>query len=249
MVLASLVVVSQLRTVNVQNNYGIDVSSHNGKIKWSEVRKDGVSFALIRCGGRSYASAGRLYEDEEFKRNLRLAHRNGMNVGVYFYSQATTKEEAVEEAQMVLEHIRGKTLELPVFLDVEDTETGGKGRADGLTIEQRDEVVNAFCDTIRKKGYQAGVYSNRWYLTHKMNVASFHKNTEIWVAEYHDGETPKYDGKWDYWQYSMKGEVSGIDGPVDLDRYPSRRARTTTRTAESRETTGKVTDKNSKSAK
>lgn len=220
MVLAALVFGLSLRVINVQSNYGIDVSSHNGDINWSDVRRDGVSFAVIRCGGRAYGKSARIYEDTEFRRNLRHAHRNGMRVGIYFYSQATSEDEARAEAQFCLDSLKGADLELPIFLDLEDTNSGGRGRADNLDSEQRDNIINAFCKVIRSKGYKAGIYANRWFLTHELNVDRLDRSTAVWLAEYNQRSTPIYDGKWDIWQYTEQGKVNGIEGTVDLNRFP-----------------------------
>lgn len=228
MVLAALVFAFSLRVINVQTNYGIDVSSHNGDINWSDVRKDGVSFAVIRCGGRAYGRSARIYEDTEFRRNLRHAHRNGMRVGIYFYSQATSEDEARAEAQFCLDSLKGADLELPIFLDLEDTNSGGRGRADNLDSEQRDNIINAFCKVIRSKGYKAGIYANRWFLTHELNVDKLDHNTAVWLAEYNKRSTPIYDGKWDIWQYTEQGKVNGIEGTVDLNRFPTPNVRENT---------------------
>lgn len=220
MVLAALVFAFSLRVINVQTNLGIDVSSHNGDINWSDVRKDGVSFAIIRCGGRAYGKTARIYEDTAFRRNLRRAHRNGMRVGIYFFSQATSEDEARAEAQFCIDSLKGADLELPIFLDLEDTNSGGKGRADNLDREQRDNIINAFSEVVRSKGYKAGIYANRWFLKNKLSVDKLSKGTAIWLAEYNNRSTPIYDGEWTIWQYSEKGKVNGIDGSVDLNRFP-----------------------------
>lgn len=219
MVLAALVFVFSLRVINVQTNLGIDVSSHNGEINWSDVRRDGVSFAIIRCGGRAYGKTARIYEDTQFRRNLRRAHRNGMRVGIYFYSQATSEDEARAEAQFCLDSLKGADLELPVFLDLEYT-SSGTGRADSLDRDQRDNIINAFCKVIRSKGYKAGIYANRWFLTHELSVDKLDRGTAVWLAEYNNRSTPIYDGKWTIWQYTEKGKVDGIEGTVDLNRFP-----------------------------
>lgn len=218
MILAALVFGMSLRVISVTGNKGIDVSSHNGKIRWSEVRKDGVSFALVRCGGRAYGRSARIYEDTEFRRNLTHAHRNGLKVGIYFYSQATSEDEARAEAQYCIDALKGANLELPIYIDMEETQTGGRGRADGLNREQRDNIINAFSKVVRSKGYDAGVYANRWYLNNCLNVDKLRKGTSIWLAEYNNRTSPIFQGDWDIWQYTQKGQVAGIDGYVDMNR-------------------------------
>lgn len=216
--LVLLVAVPFLRTSNPGNSYGIDVSSHNGKIAWDDVAENGVAFAVIRAGGRTWKTGG-LYEDALFKRNMRGAWFHHVDRGVYFYSQAVNEDEAREEAKAVLKAVSGAKLKLPIFLDVEDTGTGGKGRADKLTRDQRTAVILAFAEVIREEGYTPGLYANRWYLNSMMDTGALRNaGVVIWLAEYTNAATPKYGGAWDYWQYSKTGTVPGIDGAVDLDR-------------------------------
>ena len=216
--LVLLLAVPFLRTSNPGNSFGIDVSSHNGRIAWDDVSENGVAFAVIRAGGRTYRD-GTIYTDARFKRNMRSAWFHHVDRGVYFYSQAVSEAEAREEAEAVLKSINGADLKLPVFLDVEDTGTDGKGRADKLTRAQRTAVVLAFADVIREEGYTPGVYANRWYLSSMMDADALRDaGVVIWLAEYTNAATPKYDGTYDYWQYSKTGTVPGIDGAVDLDR-------------------------------
>lgn len=217
-ILVVLAVIPTLRVSNPGNTYGIDVSSHNGSIDWSEVSENGVQFAVIRAGTRSYGS-GALNEDVRFKRNMRHAWFHHVDRGVYFYSQAVTEEEAREEAEFTLGRIGGASLKLPVFLDIEDTGTNGKGRADGLSRTDRTAIALAFADVIRENGYTPGVYANRWYLESRLDAETLKDaGIVIWLAEYTSSAAPKYSGHFDYWQYSKTGTVPGIDGAVDLDR-------------------------------
>lgn len=217
MVLIALIIALNVRTSSRTGNYGIDVSQHQGKIKWSTVSDDGVTFAVIRCGYRAY-STGKVYEDSQFKRNMRNAKAVGIRRGVYFYSQATTVKEAREEAAYVLKWLNGAKLDYPVYIDIEDTESNGQGRADGLTVAERTAAVKAFCAAIEEGGYDAGIYSNIYYLTSMMDLSQL-SSYSVWVAHYVDGSDPQYDGDYDLWQYSATGTVAGIDGYVDLDRY------------------------------
>lgn len=217
-VLVLVIAIPFLRTSNPGNTYGIDVSAHNGTVRWDEVAENGVQFAVIRTGGRTYRS-GELYQDKQFKRNMRRAWFHHVDRGVYFYTQAVNEEEAREEAEFVLKHLNGANLKLPVFLDVEDTGTEGKGRADALTKEQRTSIALAFAEVIAEKGYTPGVYANRWYLNDRLDADALRNaGISIWLAEYTKNARPAYRGTYDYWQYSQTGSVPGIDGAVDLDR-------------------------------
>lgn len=190
---------------------GIDVSKWQKEIDWEKVSEDGIDFAIIRCGYRGSAS-GCLVEDPYFEQNIKGATAAGIKVGVYFFTQATSAVEAVEEASMVVSLIRDYELDYPVFIDTESA--GGNGRADGLDKETRTEVCEAFCATVRNAGYQSGVYASRnWY--NKMIDVERLDRYVTWLAEYR--KVPLYEGYYHLWQYTSKGKVDGIKGNVDLN--------------------------------
>ncbi|MBO5336723.1 MAG: hypothetical protein J6A94_06280 [Lachnospiraceae bacterium] len=188
---------------------GIDVSKWNGSIDWKAVKNSGVSYVIIRCGYRG-SSAGALIEDPKYKSNIKGAIDAGLKVGVYFFTQAVDEVEAVEEASMVLELIKGYKISYPIFLDVE----ASGGRADGIDKATRTAVCKAFCATIQDAGYTAGVYANKTWLTSKIDASAL-SNYKIWLAQY--AVTPTYTGKYDLWQYTESGRISGISGSVDLN--------------------------------
>ncbi len=189
---------------------GIDVSTWNGGIDWNAVRSSGISFAIIRCGYRG-SSVGALVEDSRFRTNITGARNAGLKVGVYFFSQAVTEAEAVEEASMVIQLVSGYGLNLPVFLDVESS--GGRG--DRISADQRTKNIRAFCQTIRNSGYSAGVYANTNWFSEKIHTGSL-TDYNIWLAQY--AAAPTYSRtRYDIWQYSSTGRVSGISGNVDMN--------------------------------
>lgn len=188
---------------------GIDVSRWNGSIDWNAVKNSGVSYVIIRCGYRG-SSQGTLIVDPMFQSNIRGATDAGLKVGVYFFTQAIDKVEAVEEASMVLELIKNYRISYPVFLDVESS----GGRADGISKETRTEVCKTFCQTIQNGGYTAGIYANKTWLTEKIDPGQLGAY-KIWLAQY--ASVPTYTGRYDMWQYMSTGKVSGIVGDVDLN--------------------------------
>lgn len=192
-------------------NLCIDVSTWNGSIGWSQVKSSGISYAIIRCGYRG-SSKGALVEDPSFRTNMAGAQAAGIRTGVYFFSQATTEAEAVEEASMVLDLVSGYSLSLPIFLDVE---TSG-GRGDAVCVDTRTKCILAFCRTITNAGYSAGVYANTNWLTEKIaakELTQYH----IWMAQY--AASPTYQAtRYDIWQYTKTGRVYGISGDVDMSR-------------------------------
>lgn len=188
---------------------GIDVSKWNGDINWTAVKNSGVSFVIVRCGYRG-SSSGALVEDPKFRTNIKGAIDAGLKVGVYFFSQAVTDVEAVEEASMAINLMKGYKISYPVFLDVEDS--GGRG--DRIDANTRTQVIKAFCETLKNSGYTPGVYANKEWLNNRMNVGSL-GGYKIWLAQYNT--EPTYTGRYDIWQYSSKGTVGGIGGRTDMN--------------------------------
>lgn len=192
---------------------GIDVSKYQGKIDWEEVASDGVEFAMIRCGIRGTAEEGRLVEDENFATNMKGALSNGIDAGVYFFTQAVTEEEAIEEAEMVLELIAPYHVDFPVVLDVEEV-TGSGVRTRGLTQEEYTRNCIAFCETIKEAGYTPMIYGNLKTFMIMLDMEQL-EEYDKWFAYYN---TPVYfPYEFSMWQYSSKGSVKGIEGDVDLN--------------------------------
>ena len=151
--------VQYLQDGQVVSHKGIDVSKHQGNIDWSKVAADGVEFAFVRVGLRGYGTEGKLVEDDTFEQNVKGALQAGLKVGVYFYSQAITEEELLEEANLVLEKVKPYNIELPIVFDVEKV-SGGKGRANALSVEERTHLAALFCQTVQDAGYKPMIYHN-----------------------------------------------------------------------------------------
>ena len=188
---------------------GVDVSVYQGSIDWQKAKAAGIDFAIIRLGFRGWGSNGSLNIDSNFRANLAGAKAAGIKVGVYFFSQAKTEVEAVEEASLCIRELGGQGLDLPIFIDTENSGApGGTGRADGLTTAQRTAVCVAFCNTIRNSGYRAGVYSNKYFFNNKLNTSQLLSYT-IWLAEWpsemNANSKPTYSGRYDIWQFSERG--------------------------------------------
>lgn len=191
------------------SKFGIDISRHNGKIDWNAVKSSGVDYVIIRCGYRG-SSSGALITDQNFQSNIKGATAAGLKVGIYVFSQAVNEVEAVKEASLAVSLAKGYKLTYPIFID---TESSG-GRADKIDVATRTAVVNAFCQTVQSAGYQAGIYASKTWFETKLSMGSV-GNYRIWLAQY--AAAPTYSGRYDMWQYSSKGTISGINGKVDLN--------------------------------
>lgn len=193
---------------------GIDVSSHQGEIDWNAVKAAGFDFAIIRIGYRGY-SAGSVNIDEMFEQNYSEAIAAGLDVGVYFYSQAVSVAEAKEEAAFVVETLSKRSLTLPVFFDWEEV---SQGRTGGKADSEVSSFAKQFCQTIEIAGYRAGVYFNQSYGYTIMRLSQM-KNYDFWLAEYNDYQSFTYQVR--FWQYTCNGHIDGVSTRVDLDlMYP-----------------------------
>lgn len=193
---------------NSSGSRGIDVSKWQGNINWAAVKASGIDFAIIRLGYRG-SQTGVLVEDPTFRKNIQGATAAGLRVGVYFFTQAVTEAEAVEEASMCLQLCSGYNLAFPIFIDTEDG-----ARAQGLDRGTRTAICNAFCQTVANGGRRAGVYASTYWFNNKLNAGSLGGYT-IWVAQY--AAACQYGGKYHMWQYSSKGTVSGVSGACDMN--------------------------------
>ena len=191
------------------STFGIDVSRHNGTIDWKAVKASGVDYVIIRCGYRG-SLTGALIEDQSFRTNIKGATAAGLKVGVYVFSQAINEVEAVKEASLAVSLVKGYHLTYPIFID---TESSG-GRADKIDRATRTAVVNAFCQTVASAGYKPGIYASKTWFEDKLNMGAI-GNYKIWLAQY--STAPTYKGRYDMWQYSSKGTISGISTKVDLN--------------------------------
>ncbi|MCD7843338.1 MAG: lysozyme [Clostridiales bacterium] len=201
---------------------GIDVSAHQGDIDWEAVAADGVSFAMLRVGFRGYGAEGTLNLDDYFLQNAQSAVAAGLDIGVYFFSQATSAEEAEEEAAFVLEQLEGLTITFPVAYDWEliDAEDSGEtgARTDDVDDETAAACAEAFCAAITQAGYQAALYVNNQTGYFSYDDALL-QSYFLWYAGY-EQSYPDYYYAVDLWQYTESGTVDGVTGGVDLNIYP-----------------------------
>jgi GH25 family lysozyme M1 (1,4-beta-N-acetylmuramidase) len=189
--------------------YGIDVSWYQGAIDWEKVAADGVEFAIIRCGYRG-SSTGEISEDSYFQDNIRGALENGIEVGVYFFSQALNVQEAMEELRFTLDLIRGWNITMPVVFDWEQY---GNRTASPNWSAVTDCIV-AFCDGVAAAGYTPMTYYNPSMAYLRLDLPRL-QGYPTWLAHYVDVTDYHYD--FQMWQYGSSGAVDGIQGRVDMD--------------------------------
>ena len=192
---------------------GIDISKHNGAVNWAQVKADGVQFAILRAGYGKEASQ----KDTQLEANYAGCKSNGVPVGVYWYSYATTPDEARKEAAVCLSVIKGKTFEYPVYFDIEEPSVLAKGKAACTAI------AKTFLEAVEQAGYFVGIYSSKVHLENCI-TEELRARYAVWVAHYGVDKTT-YHGQYGIWQKSSTGKVSGIRGNVDMNEcytdYPA----------------------------
>lgn len=197
---------------NKKSTVAIDVSGYQTSVDWEKVKAAGVEVAMIRVGYRGYGS-GAIVEDDMFKDHIEKAIEAGLEVGVYFYSQAISYDEGVEEARFVLDLIRDYRITCPVafdteFLAVEDS------RAYNLDNDARTDAVVGFCETVKAAGYEPMIYSNRNWYAQNLDMTRL-GDYSLWLAHY--SNQPDFPYHFEGWQYTGDGSLYGVDGAVDLN--------------------------------
>ena len=195
------------RDKNYRSIPGIDVSVFQGNVDWDKVYDAGIRFAMIRVG-YSGSEKGTIHEDENFRKNLKGAKKAGLDVGVYFYSQAITTDEAVREAKYVVRHIRGRGITYPVVYDMEHTPGDRVGE---LTKKEKTEIAD-----VQKNSFRPMIYGNPEWLLKNLDLR-YLTGYEFWLAHY--SKTSYYPYQYAMWQYSSTGKIKGIRKNVDLNIY------------------------------
>ncbi len=200
--------------------HGIDVSKWQGKIDWKKVKNSGIDFAIIRIGYRG--ENGILYRDENADYNIQQAQKNGILVGVYFFSTATTVAEAREEAAWTANAIKGYKISYPVVYDCEGY-TNTNSRMYDISAQNRTDNALEFLKSIKSAGYDVMIYGAKADFENSTlwDIARIEKDYKVWIAHYSQAvypqkQNPDYSGRYDMWQYTNRGTVDGIDGNCDM---------------------------------
>ncbi len=190
------------------NEIGIDVSKWQGDIDFNKVKNAGATFVMMRIGVQT-AAKGELSVDRYYKQNIKNAKEAGLKVGVYLYSIAVSKEDAVSHAKWVLDTLDGETLDLPIVFDWENW---SKWNTYKISFHEINATKDAFIKTVKDAGYEGMLYSSKFYLE---NIWENKYDYPVWLAHYTDKTS--YTGKYIMWQLSNTGRIDGINGDVDID--------------------------------
>ena len=199
------------KTVSIK---GIDVSKYQDNIDWAKVKASGVEYAIIRLGFRGMGTEGTCELDPFFKQNVEGALAAGIEVGVYFFTQAVTVEEAKEEAAFVIENLKGYDITWPVAFDTEEITSYKAARANKLSRETRTACAKAFMDEIAAAGYTPMLYANTRWTVLKLDMSQL-ADYDLWYAYY--GDSIYYPYHFTMWQYSASGKVDGVKTDTDMN--------------------------------
>lgn len=189
---------------------GVDISRHDGEVDWKKLKDSGIEFVILRIGYRGYQS-GKAKVDENFHKNIKGALSAGLEIGVYFFSQAADENEAVEEADIVIKELKKYKITLPVFYDPEIIRDDA-ARSDNITGEQFTKNAIVFCNKVSKAGFIPGVYCNMLWQAYEFDLSKF-DDFVIWYADYE--KVPQSPYRFTFWQYAEKeGEANA---PYDMD--------------------------------
>lgn len=192
--------------------FGVDISKTQGYVDYNKLVKAGVDFVMLRVGARGY-STGQLVIDEYYIDNIKGATDTSLHVGLYFSSQAKTKEEAVEEANMVITQIGEYDIDYPIVFEME-TIVNDNSRTSALTKEERTDIAIAFLDTIKAAGYIPMIHGDKEWLLTKVDLTKL-TSYDIWLSQ--EGDLPDYPYQFSMWQYNKSGSIDGVSGNVSFN--------------------------------
>lgn len=189
------------------SKFGIDVSEHQGTINWDTVKSQ-IDFAILRIGWIGNKNNHTI--DKQFERNYSECKRLGIPVGVYVYCYCTSEETVKQGAKWTLEKLKEKTLDLPVYIDMEDGSIASLGK------NKLTNICIAFNTVIENAKLWAGVYANRNWFDNYLNKDEIKRKYTTWIAHYTSGNN-KYQGEYDIWQNASNGKINGISGNTDTN--------------------------------
>lgn len=201
---------------------GIDISEWQGNLSLDDFKKikdSGIEFVIIRCGYTTYGKSKLKYVDDYFENNYNLCKEVGLPVGTYYYSCATTIDEATEEAEFVLKLIKDKKFEYPIVIDTEDNHDINNSKyastsQASIGKTKLTPIISQFCDVLEKNNYYAAIYASTSWFRERLILSDL-VLYDKWIAQW--STSVNFEAKYGIWQYTSTGKVNGISGNVDLD--------------------------------
>lgn len=190
---------------------GVDISANLGDVDFSKLKSAGCDFVMVKIGARGYAS-GNIVLDADYEENLRAAKKAGLDIGVYFCSQAVSKAEAREEADEVLDAIADYTVKYPVVFVMENV-LDDMARIEALDMTDRTQTARAFMDRVEDSGYTPMLYGDKEWLLTMVDMETL-QDYEVWYAQ--DSDEPDYPYEFGMWQYDSDASIKGITGDAAM---------------------------------
>ncbi len=190
---------------------GVDISANQGDVDFGKLKSAGCDFVMLKVGARGYSS-GNIVSDENFQDNLKAAKKAGLDIGVYFCSQAVSKAEAREEADELLDAISGSSVKYPVAF-VMETVDDDMARIEALDMAARTQVAKAFMDRVEDAGYKPMIYGDKEWLLTMVDMENL-QDYDVWFAQ--DSDEPEYPYEFGMWQYDSDASVKGISGDATM---------------------------------
>lgn len=193
---------------------GVDISKHTGEINFTGVKAAGVDYVMIRLGSRGY-STGQIALDENFKQNIEGAIEAELDIGIYFYSQAVSPEEAIQEANFVIQNLEPYRahVKYPIAFDMEFV-SNDKSRIEGLSREDKTTVTATFAEGVKAAGYVPMIYGDKEWLLKEIDLTKL-QDYDVWLSQEED--IPDYPYLYTMWQYDTDSILNGIEGGADLN--------------------------------
>ncbi|MBQ6787581.1 MAG: hypothetical protein IJO85_07660 [Lachnospiraceae bacterium] len=191
---------------------GVDISSKQEGVDFKKLKKAGCDFVMIKVGGRGYSS-GEIVLDEKLKDYMTGAKNAGLDIGVYFFSQAITEDEVEEEVETLLEAIKDYSVKYPVVIQMQEIE-GDIARVDSLDMDSRTELTKLFLSEVEDAGYKPMLYGNKEWLVTKIDLEAL-AEYDVWLSQ--EADTPDYPYEFNMWQYEKTGKISGISEETGLN--------------------------------
>ena len=193
---------------------GVELSKQNGDVNFNSMKAAGVDYVMIRLGGRGY-STGQISLDENFKKNIEGAAAAGLDIGVYFYSQAISQEEAIQEVNFVIQNLEPyrANVKYPIAFDMEFV-ANDTARIDSLTKDEKTNIATSFLESVKAAGYVPMIYGDKEWLIKEIDLARL-QSYDVWLVQ--EQELPDYPYQFTMWQYSTEGVVNGVSGDANLN--------------------------------
>jgi len=188
----------------------LDVSGWQTGIDYAAAAKD-ISGVILRVGGTGYGDAHPVYEDDQFEEHYAGFSAAGVKIGAYFYAGAINEQILDEEVALCKRMLAGKTFDLPIYYDIE-----APYQYSLLSNEKRTKLAVRWLEAMHAAGFQVGVYASLSWAYNMIDMQQIPDYASVWIAQYY--EKCEYSGKYDLWQYTSEGRISGYSGNVDLSK-------------------------------